>query len=316
MKTSTRILVPLFLLTLAFFVYAFTAGKNAEGQANTNSGKGAATSFAPGQEFNQYWYAGEAELNSFELKQARYGEIREGEAVLVFVAEDFSQEALTKFDGRNGTKIPVLKVNFDKKFNTGIYPYSMLLSVATPVDVGKYPHALKVSASVQEWCGHTYTQLDLEGKEYAFTEHSYFPGEGDQEKRLKAMLTEDELWSRIRIAPSQLPTGNVTMLPGTFYSRLRHAPMAPMKAKLSLTADGDGFSTYTVAYANGNSLKIQFETTFPHRIEGWEESFSSGYGAGAKRLVTTAKRKKTLKLDYWARNRNSDAHLRGELGLD
>ena len=37
--------------------------------------------------FNDYWYRGEAELNSYTLEQARYGEIHKGEAVLVFVTE-------------------------------------------------------------------------------------------------------------------------------------------------------------------------------------------------------------------------------------
>ena len=41
--------------------------------------------------FNKYWYAGEAELNSYTLSQARYGENHEGEAVLIFVTEDFSK---------------------------------------------------------------------------------------------------------------------------------------------------------------------------------------------------------------------------------
>ncbi|MEM6726422.1 MAG: septum formation inhibitor Maf, partial [Bacteroidota bacterium] len=33
--------------------------------------------------FKQYWYNGEAELSSYSLQQARYGEIHEGEAVMV-----------------------------------------------------------------------------------------------------------------------------------------------------------------------------------------------------------------------------------------
>ena len=33
----------------------------------------------------EYWYAGEAEITSYELNQARYGEIHKGKAVTVFV---------------------------------------------------------------------------------------------------------------------------------------------------------------------------------------------------------------------------------------
>ncbi len=44
----------------------------------------------PTETFKQTWYAGKAELSTYNLQQARYGEIRNGEAVLIFVTEDFS----------------------------------------------------------------------------------------------------------------------------------------------------------------------------------------------------------------------------------
>ena len=37
-----------------------------------------------GEEFNAYWYAGKAEITSYSLQQARYGELRDGHAVLIF----------------------------------------------------------------------------------------------------------------------------------------------------------------------------------------------------------------------------------------
>ena len=122
MKTAIRILLPVLLVVGGFFIYSFATNDKTSTEGETaESAK--LESDLPGEDFNKYWYAGEAELNSYELDQARYGEMRGGEAVLVFVAEDFSDKALTKYDGRSGTKVPVLKVNFDKKFLTGIYPY-------------------------------------------------------------------------------------------------------------------------------------------------------------------------------------------------
>ena len=41
------------------------------------------------QTFKDYWYAGKAEITSYKLEQARYGEIRNGKAVLIYVTEDF-----------------------------------------------------------------------------------------------------------------------------------------------------------------------------------------------------------------------------------
>jgi hypothetical protein len=34
-------------------------------------------------DFEKYWFNGEAELSSFQLTQARYGELREGKAVMI-----------------------------------------------------------------------------------------------------------------------------------------------------------------------------------------------------------------------------------------
>ena len=35
--------------------------------------------------FGDYWYQGKAELSRYDLKQVRYGEIHQGDAVLIFV---------------------------------------------------------------------------------------------------------------------------------------------------------------------------------------------------------------------------------------
>jgi len=40
--------------------------------------------------FSNYWYQGKAEVNVFDLQQSRYGEVRPGKAVMIFVTEDFS----------------------------------------------------------------------------------------------------------------------------------------------------------------------------------------------------------------------------------
>ena len=84
--------------------------------------------------FGDYWYQGKAEITSYEMEQARYGEIRKGHAVLIFVTEDFSKSKQVKLD--NPQKDPedavkILKLNFVRKFITGIYPYSIMTSVFT-----------------------------------------------------------------------------------------------------------------------------------------------------------------------------------------
>ncbi|MGB5358593.1 MAG: septum formation inhibitor Maf, partial [Eudoraea sp.] len=70
-------------------------------------------------EFKEYWYAGEAEITSYKLEQARYGELREGHAVLIFVTEPFLADKQVKADRSNSENIQVLKFNSTKKYFTG-----------------------------------------------------------------------------------------------------------------------------------------------------------------------------------------------------
>jgi len=133
------------------------------------------------KEFNDYWYQGQAEISSYQLEQARYGEMRSGHAVLVFVTEDFSAKKQVKLDRPQenaADAVKVMKLNLTKKFNTGVYPYSMMQSVFTPVNRKQSPHSLKVTTSSQEWCGHTFQELNLEKNNYLSTLSSYFESEG------------------------------------------------------------------------------------------------------------------------------------------
>lgn len=302
-----QILLPVLVLGLAVLgaVYAFS-GETSEGES---ARRPTAEPFVPSNTWNDYWYAGKAELSGYSLSQARYGEVHEGKAVLMFVTEDFSTKEHTKAAGKG---VPVLKMNFDKKFLTGIYPYSMLVTAASPVDINRNPHAITVAGSVQEWCGHTFTQFNLEGDHYQMTEHSYFPGEGDRTGKIPVVWMEDEIWTRIRINPKQLPTGELEMMPGVFYLRLGHkSPEKVLKAKASLV-NKEGVQHYTLAYQNGRTLSIEFEADFPHKILGWEESYPS---MGGRMMITTAKLLKSTRLDYWSRNSNGDRELRRDLGF-
>ncbi len=263
--------------------------------------------------FKEYWFSGKAELTRYRLEQARYGEIREGDAVLIFVTEDFLPDRQVKAESpdRDVTgAVPILKLNLTKKFETGIYPYSIMTSVFTPLGISSRPRSLKTSTSVQEWCGHTWLQLNLRGDRYALTGHSYFESEADQEYELSATWLEDEIWTRIRLAPASLPTGSVRMIPGGEYARLRHRDPAVREANATLRTTDDGVSVYTVEYTElGRSLSIRFGTGFPHEILGWEEAIEG-------RPTTRAERTHSLRIDYWTRNSNADAPLRRELGLD
>jgi hypothetical protein len=267
-------------------------------------------------EFNKYWYAGEAEITSYELEQARYGEIHAGKAVLVFVTEDFSKDKQVKADNPKRGDIPVMKLNFTKNFNTGIYPYSMMASTFVPV---KQPdrHAIKVTTSSQEWCGHTFTQLNNKKGKFEIEERSYFESEGDQSFTIEHGILEDELWTKIRLSPELLPAGVHQVIPSFFHLRLSHKELKPYEARLEKKALDGNKTAYSIKYPDLNrQLEIVYNNEFPYEIEGWEETYTSGWGKSAKTLTTRATKIKTMNMDYWSKHNNEHLPLRKELGLD
>ncbi|UII34039.1 hypothetical protein LVD17_09460 [Fulvivirga ulvae] len=265
------------------------------------------------EQFSNYWYSGKAEVASYILKQSRYGEIHDGKAVLIFVTEPFSKSKQVKLDNpeqAGDDKITVMKLNFTKKFTTGIYPYSMMLSSFTPVDSYNQPKTLKVTMSSQEWCGQVYSQMNLERRKYALKSFSYFEKEGDQELSIEAALLEDELWNQIRLNYKALPIGEIKIIPGLFHTRLMHKNLKPLLATATLNEEAEQI-TYQVKYPE-RSLSITFDKNFPYQIQSWEETYS---GMGGKELTTSATLDKTLHIDYWSKNSVSDKYLRDALNL-
>jgi hypothetical protein len=264
-------------------------------------------------QFSEYWYAGKAEIDSYILHQARYGEVHEGKAVLIFVAEPFSKSKLVKLDNpqqAGADEQTVLKFNFTKKFNTGIYPYSMMLSAFTPVETKQFPNTPKVTMSSQEWCGHVFSQLKLQKEDYELSSYSYFEHEGDINIKIKKALLEDEIWNKIRLDYKSLPIGKVQIIPGLFYTRLLHESLKAVKVTASLIEE-DVVATYTLKYP-ARELTIKFERAFPHKILSWKETFT---GLGGKEITTFAELDKTLLTDYWRKHTNADAYLRDSLNL-
>jgi hypothetical protein len=278
--------------------------------------------YSPPQDFKDYWYQGEAELNRYELEQARYGEIHKGYAILVFVKEDFLKDKEVKLEhGSSKNALPVLKLNAIRKFATGIYAYSILTSVFTPFDL-KNMTTLKISNSNQEWCGSTYAQINFRRGKYEGVSHSYFQNEADRKFEITRSLLEDEVWTRIRLNPQSLPVGEISIFPGLYFLRLRHHDLIVQRAVAQLSTIVDSslsaepVNVYTIDYQTiDRKLKIMFEPSFPYAILGWDETYKSGWGAKARELTTRARRANTLITDYWTKNSVADSTYRKMFGL-
>lgn len=278
--------------------------------------KTAATQPALPDSFPAYWYSGLAEITSYRLSQARYGEIHPGTATLIFVTEPFSVSKQVKPDlyrAADPDHIPVLKLNVSTRFVTGIYPYALMLSVFQPIAGTPHHLALKAVAGVQEWCGLTYMQRNLHNGRYVERSFSYFESEGDQTLTHEPCLLEDALWNLIRINPEALPTGRHQLLPGCLYHRLSHQPSGVQWATLRKELRDHDKVDYYIEYETlRRSLVITYENRFPYRIRGWVETYP---GFDGKLLATVAVADKTIRSAYWNHHHPDDRPLREQLNL-
>jgi hypothetical protein len=272
------------------------------------------------QEIIDYWLDGKAEVTRYDLQQALRGELRRGDAVLVFETRDFLPDEGVETDSPDRQKmgaLPVLKLNFTKEFETGVNPYSIMTWAYTPLQSAAHPRALASGTAIQDWSGPTWVQLDLRDDTYKATGRSQIDAEANHAVELEAIWLEDEIWARIRLAPSTLPTGMVPMIPGGEQSLLRRRPLAAENAKVSLAEQTDGVMVYAIRYAKSNrKLAIRFEKDFPHAILGWDEWYQDALGTSGRDETTKATQAESIRLDYRNRNGNEDGAWRKKLGLD
>ena len=304
-----------------FYLLLLFSFSSCDGQVNTSPNESFEQTTQP-EQFGNYWYAGKAELNHFDLTQIRYGEKRKGDAVLIYVTEDFLPEKQVKKEFGDEKGISVLKLNYMKKFITGIYDYSIMTSIFTPIEFRKYPQTLKLTFSSQDWCGQSFAQMNLRNGKLNYEQRSYFQAEGDIDEALDATYVEEDVWTRMRIEPQMLPMGKVKMVPSQEYLRLNHKQLKAYDAQAQLmlqvndvkTGGPKEFYVYTITYPElDRVLKITCQSLFPFKIMSWEET--TDFSNSAKSLTTKAVAGKTEMLPYWELNKNANQGLRDSLGL-
>ncbi len=265
--------------------------------------------------------SGQAEVNVYKLKQNRYNAVHEGNLTAIWVTEPFLLDKQVKNEtnaSKNSTT--VLKNIRVKKFTTGVYDYTMSTSLFTPINRKQFPHTPKISSSSLEWCGQTFSQLNLKGDQYISTLFSYFEQEGDEENKVKASLLEDELYTLIRMDSKHLPEGSIELIPSMSYLRLIHKETRPYKATADIKSyvgkefNGINLKEYVITYPSlQRTLKIVFESSFPHQIVGWTDEYPSVFDQ--KKRMTIATLKESMMLDYWNKHGLQDEGLRKKLGL-
>jgi hypothetical protein len=270
--------------------------------------------------FWAHWSDGQAELATYRLIQPQYGEPREGTAVLVFVTERLDPSTLIKTESDPSRGRAVFKLNDMRDFQTGVYDYHTMTSTFLALEGPSVPGVpLKVSTSVQEWCGHSWERLRFDARRIQRIVHSYFEGEGEQDTAWRypaGAVVLDALPLTLRADRERIlgqsGTRNVTWLTGRVEARLTHEQAPWRSGQLTLHDDrverrvGDEVVTCEVWTLSSKETSITWwiEERMPHRLIGWQTS--AGESA---QLITTQR------MAYWEAQGIADEPKRQALGL-
>ena len=279
--------------------------------------------------FGAYWHDGKAELDGYRLTVDRYGHVRQGRAVAIYVTEPFSRSKHVKLDDPSkdpGDALDVLKLNLVRDFQTGVYDYHTILSLfANSADLAP----VKIAFSSSEWCGQVYEEIDVSGSAMSQRVSSYFEGESS-ERRLEAPaggVLEDNLFVLLRglrapfLGPGERRT--VPFLASPFYRRLAHRPATWTSASVehlpgpeTVVVPAGSFSTdvYLVRPGDGREGRFFVERSYPHRIVrwAWRPAASAGPLGGTDAGELTG----STRLEYWKTHDPGDEEYLERIGLE
>ncbi len=288
------------------------------------------TSHGADPDFSSFWHDGRAELDGYLWSVSRYGQLRSGECVMIYVTEPFSESKRVKVDdpARDpADTFDALKLNLVRDFQTGIYDYNTMTSVFCRSDDFA---AVKISFSSAEWCGHVYEELRLDPRRGSGQLFSYFQGESSTITidGKAAGISEDNLFIILRglrgdyLRPGE--TRSVPFLPGAFHRRLTHSPLGWQSAEIKRLAEPETvevpageFSTfvYVVRTDDGREGRFFIEDDYPHRIVRWTWQAGSSASRRGREASETGQLTGTARLKYWQLNDNGDERYLDRLGL-
>ncbi len=267
--------------------------------------------------FWSVWGDGKAELSGYAIATNRYGALREGRVVLIYVTEPMDRRVWIKDDAGDvpdAFRLNVLKLNNVLKFQTGIYPYSVMTSTYAPVDAyGPERFApAKIAMTAQEWCGSVYQRILPSASGLASEVRSYFHADGDRDATVSApagTLYEDALLVQLRELDGPFASGkdwSGSIVPSLWAVRKNHGTLEPVPATIrreTATRDGARVNRFTLAYGKTSTV-YDVETAAPHRVLGWKSSD----GEEAHIL-------KTARLPYWQLHGPGDEKYLKQIGM-
>lgn len=263
------------------------------------------------------WGDGRAEMSGYRITLPRYGEERDGTLVLVYVTEPHDRRRWIKDDDApEPHRVNVMKLNAALTFQTGIYPYSVLTSVFSPVDdwgrAERFQPA-KVVLDAQEWCGSYRHQLWPGPAGLRSLRLSYFASEGERLREMEVpegTLYEDGLLIQLRELDGPFAGGGDWegwIVPGLWRMRAGHGKVEPVRATItrdSATWEDTPTTRFVLEYGDYRRT-FHVERAEPRRVLAWTTSEG-----------TRAALIRTERLAYWRLNAEGDEELLERLGLD
>lgn len=283
-----------------------------------------------GVQFWPYWGDGQAEVSSYAVTVPRYGAVRHGYDVLIFVTEDFDPLRQVKVEQKTDTSMPVMKLNHVRRFQTGVYDYAIMLSVFSPLAVSDFPKdgaravtPLKTSLSASEWCGNYYEQINARSDGFHRIFHSYFESESDGETHMpyhRDLIFEDDLLIRMRELVSSFPAGDYRLINSSMYSRLQGFESKVVNVAVTRSILPDQSTPFGIAPV------IQYTVSFPDtrrtlavdvlgkggkQILGWKRTFP----VDGINQTETATLHVSQRMPYWKLQGDTGKEARQQLGL-
>ncbi len=270
-------------------------------------------------EFWEWWGDGRAEVAGYRMHVERYGEPREAELALIYVTEPHDRRTWIKDDGAEEPyRTEVLKLISSATFLTGFYPYSVMTTVFSPVDRYRSEafSPVRISHSVQEWCG-SYSHMLFPGSDrFRSLRLSYFAQHGERLLNVAKdpeALYEDALLIQLRELDGPFAEGGDwegELVPELWRLRAGHGELEPVDARIRREEGVREWGgeevpvTRFTLVAEGYERVWDVERNPPRRVLGWRTST----GDEAELLESE-------RLAYWELNRLGDESVRERIGL-
>jgi hypothetical protein len=230
--------------------------------------------------FTNYWKNGKIESTKYDLKE---DSISVGEGSLSFSIDYV--EGVNKSDS-----IQVLRADFAGKIHKENYDYSAMTSTYLPLNLTLRPHAMKVINSVQEPIDNSFLELSQIPKSYKIVSKNTFNEKTKEYYILERKNLEDELWTKIRMNPNDLPIGDIEIIPSfAYWQSARKSPdvyeaKSELKNYVGTEFTGKKLKIYSLNYPDlKRNLSIIFKSDFPFEIVGWIRISDGKVAVGVKK---------------------------------